>query len=98
MTGYLAVITAALIAGAGVYGAISRRNFAFVVISIELIFNAAVLLLVATGNASETVVAAIVFLAVSAAEVAVGFAIAVALARAFGASDTLKMTDTGGER
>lgn len=97
MIGNLLVVTAALMAGAGVYGLISRRNFAFVVISIELIFNAAVLLLVTTGSAPESVVAALVFLAVSAAEVAVGFAIAVALARTAGVSDTLKMTDTGGE-
>lgn len=87
-------------AGLGTYGLISRRNLAFVVLSLELVFNAAILMLVvlmpliATG--ADVVSWAILLLAVGAAEVAFGFALAVALTRIHRISDILKISELGG--
>lgn len=97
----LAVVAAAFMAAAGVYGLLSRRNLAFVVLSLELIFNAGILLLVLSlpfaANPADTISAALLLLAVGAAEIAFGFALAVVLARKYRTSDILTLTELEGE-
>ncbi len=100
MSGKIVLIAASMIAGLGVYGLLSRRNFAFFLLSLELLFNSAVLSLVGLvyiGYLSiEGILAAIFLLAVGAAELAVGFAIAVVLKKKYQMADTLKITTLRG--
>lgn len=97
----IAVLTASLMAGLGAYGLISRRNLAFVVLSLELIFNAAILMLVVfmplLASGADVVSWSILLLAIGAAEVAFGFAVAVALTRIHGISDILELSELGGK-
>lgn len=97
----LAVTTAAFMAALGTFGLISRRNLAFVVLSLELILNSAILLLVIFlpkfKVAANSVSAAILLLAIGASEVAFGFALAVTLARRHRVSDVLTLSELGGE-
>lgn len=100
MIGQIVLVTASIIAGLGVYGLLSRRNFAFFLLALELLFNSAVLSmigLVFIGYLSvDAVIAAMFLLAVGAAELAVGFAIAVVLKKKYQAADTLKITSLRG--
>ena len=80
------LIFAALLFVIGIYGAVVRRNIIGILISIELILNAANINLVAfsqtTSKAAETgQVFAIFVIAIAAAEAAVGLAIVLALFR-----------------
>lgn len=97
----IGVLTAAVLAGAGVYGMISRRNLAFIVLSIELIFNSGIMLFVLSipkfSNVVDAASLVVLLLAVGAAEVAVGFAVAVYAARHHRVSDVLKIAELGGQ-
>lgn len=97
----IAVLAAAVMASCGVYGLLTRRNVAFAVLSLELVFNAGILLLVVFlplfRPTSEVASWILILLAVGAAEIAFGFAIAVALARIYRISDTLNLSELGGK-
>ena len=79
------LIFAALLFAVGAMGAILRRNALIVLMSIELMLNAANLTLVAFGRVHQDVKShafAFIVIAVAAAEAAVGLAIVVGVFRA----------------
>ena len=86
-----ALIVAAVLFSLGVIGLIARRNILFVLMSIEIMFNAAGLAFIAGGarwgNADGQVMFVLI-LAVAAAEVAVGLAIVLQLYHRFNTLDT----------
>lgn len=100
MEAKIVLTMASLLAGLSVFGMLSRQNFVFFLISVELLFNAAILSLVGLvqlGHISpKGIVAAIFLLAVGAAELAVGFAIAVSIRRKFKAAELSKLTGLRG--
>jgi NADH-quinone oxidoreductase subunit K len=81
------VILAAALFAIGAYGVVARRNLLVVLMSIEIMFNAANLALVAMARVHTAAgghgahVFVLVVMAVAAAEVAVGLALALALFR-----------------
>ena len=78
------LLLAAVLFCIGIYGVLARRNAVLVLMSIELMLNAANLALVALGQRHGTIEGqALVFfvMCVAAAEVAVGLAIIVAIFR-----------------
>lgn len=97
----LSLASVSVLTVAGVYGLITRRNLAFVVLSIELILNAGILLFVLTApyfvNTANAISTVLILLAVGASEIAVGFAISVYIARHHKSSDVLKIGELGGK-
>ncbi len=92
MTGFL-LLSLALFA-IGALGVLVRRNLLIMLISIEVMLNAAILALVAFSRMHGTVdgrVAAIISIAVAAGEVAVGLAIVIAFVRLRGKPDSREM-------
>lgn len=92
---YYLLISAILFA-IGVYGLISKRSFIRLLISVEIIFNAANLNLVAfnTYNISSGLgghIFAMFAIAVAAAEAAVGLALSVTIFRSNGTIDVTKL-------
>lgn len=88
----------AIVLGIGLYGVITRRNAILVLISAELILNAAALNFVALNRylAPETVSGvtfAVFLVGVAAAEAAVGLAIIIRVYRVFGDIDLGTKTD-----
>jgi NADH-quinone oxidoreductase subunit K len=83
------VIVSALLFGLGAFGVISRRNAIAVLMSIELMLNAAALNFVAFWRYSERAseatgpVFALIIITVAAAEAAVGLAIILSVYRKF---------------
>jgi len=82
--GYL--IVSALLFGLGVFGFMARRNAILMLISIELMFNAVNLSLVAfnahlPADNNTGAVFALMIMAVAAAEVTVGLALVIAIIR-----------------
>ena len=82
----------AVLAGAGVYGVIARRNAVLVLIGVELLLNAANLLFVTVGAVSPDPlragqVLALFVITVAAAEIGVALAIVLALFRSRGRID-----------
>lgn len=82
--GYL--IVSALLFGIGAFGFMARRNAILMLISIELMFNAVNLSLVAFNaylpdGSSTGAVFALMIMAVAAAEVTVGLALVIAIIR-----------------
>ena len=82
--GYLLVST--MLFGIGVFGFMARRNAILMLISIELMFNAVNLSLVAfnaflPAEANTGAVFALMIMAVAAAEVTVGLALVIAIIR-----------------
>lgn len=77
------LFTSALLFALGVYGVLTRRTAILVFLSIELMLNAANLSLVgfARAHGLEGQVAALMVIAIAAAEVAVGLALIVAIFR-----------------
>lgn len=100
MSAIIALTSAGIIAGFAVYGILSRRNIAFFLLSIELLFNAGILSMIGLMSlgyiGKEAILAAVFFIAVGAAELAVGFAIAIALRRKFGISDITQISSLRG--
>ena len=87
LTGYLVV--AAFLFSCGLYGALARRNAIAVLMSIELMLNAANINLVAFWRYGATAVTdltgqvfAVMVIALAAAEAAVGLALIIAVYRA----------------
>jgi len=86
-----ALLLAAVLFTLGVTGLLTRRNVVFMLISIEVMLNAAGLAFVAAGarwGQSDGQVIFIFVLAMAAAEVAVGLALVLQLYHRFAAVDT----------
>ena len=82
----------AILAGAGVYGVIARRNAVLVLIGVELILNAANLLFVTVGAITDDPlrtghVLALFVITIAAAEIGVALAVVLALYRSRGSID-----------
>jgi NADH-quinone oxidoreductase subunit K len=74
----------------GLFGVLARRNLLFVILSVEIMINAAALAFVVAGarwQAADGQVMFLFALAVSAAEVAVGLALVLMLHRRTGSVD-----------
>jgi NADH-quinone oxidoreductase subunit K len=89
---------AALLAGIGVYGVLARRNAVLVLIGVELILNAANLLLVTAGSRPGAPFAAgpvltLFVITIAAAEVAVALSVVLVLFRTTGAIDLTAVPD-----
>jgi len=92
MSGYLA-LSLALFAIGGV-GVVVRRNLLIMLISVEVMLNAAILALVTFSRMHGTVdgrVMGIIAVAVAAGEVAVGLALVIAFVRLRGRPDAMEM-------
>ena len=89
---------AALLAGIGVYGVLARRNAVLVLIGVELILNAANLLLVTAGSRPGAPFAAgpvltLFVITIAAAEICVALAVVLVLFRTTGAIDLTAVPD-----
>ncbi|HRN74013.1 MAG TPA: NADH-quinone oxidoreductase subunit NuoK [Ginsengibacter sp.] len=85
------LILAALLFLTGLVGVITRRNILFMLMSIEIMFNAAGLAFVLAGahhGQADGQVMLIFILAMAAAEVAVGLALIIQMHRQFNTVDT----------
>lgn len=92
MTGFLALSLILFIIGA--LGVVLRRNILIMLISVEIMLNAAILALVAFSNMHGNVdgrVMGIISIAVAAGEVAVGLALLIAFVRLRGKPDSAEM-------
>ncbi len=83
---------AALLAGIGIYGVLARRNAVLVLIGVELILNAANLILVTVGSQPNAPFAAgpvltLFVITIAAAEVCVALAVILAMFRGLGHID-----------
>ena len=92
-------VLAAVLAGLGTYGVLARRNAVLVLIGVELVLNAATLLLVTAGAAGGDQWAAgnvltLFVITIAAAEVSVALAVVLAVFRLRGQVD---LTDPAGE-
>jgi NADH-quinone oxidoreductase subunit K len=83
--GEYALIVAATLLVIGLFGVIVRRNIVLVLMSIEIMLNAAALAFVAAGNShgSDGQVMFLLILTLAAAEVSVGLALVLQLYRRF---------------
>lgn len=89
---YLPVALAAILAGAGVYGVLARRNAVLVLIGVELILNAANLLLVTMGSRPGSPLAAgpvltLFVITIAAAEITIALAVVLVMFRTSGHID-----------
>ncbi|MEO7061605.1 MAG: NADH-quinone oxidoreductase subunit NuoK [Lapillicoccus sp.] len=96
---WLPMALAAVLAGAGAYGVLSRRNAVLVLIGVEFILNAANLLLVALGSRDRSPlqsgqVLALFVITIAAAEICVALAIVLAMFRLQGHIDLTEAADT----
>jgi NADH-quinone oxidoreductase subunit K len=88
----LPIVLVAVLAGAGVYGVVARRNAVLVLIGVELILSAANLLLVTMGSVLPDPmragqVLALFVITIAAAEVGVALAVVLAMFRMRGHID-----------
>lgn len=88
----LPAMLVAVLAGAGMYGVVARRNAVLMLVGVELILGAANLLLVTVGAAYGDAlrtgqVLALFVITVAAAEIGVALAVVLALFRARGQVD-----------
>lgn len=91
-------LLAAVLAGLGTYGVLARRNAVLVLIGIELVLNAANVLLVATSAAGDDRwvagnVLALFVITIAAAEVSVALAVVLAVFRLRGDIDLARSGD-----
>ena len=89
---YLPVALAAILAGAGVYGVLARRNAVLVLIGVELILNAANLLLLTMGSRPGSPLAAgpvltLFVITIAAAEITIALAVVLVMFRTSGHID-----------
>jgi NADH-quinone oxidoreductase subunit K len=89
---------AALLAGIGVYGVLARRNAVLVLIGVELILNAATLLLVTAGSRPGAPISAgpvltLFVITIAAAEICVALAVVLVLFRTTGTIDLTAVPD-----
>ncbi len=97
---WLPMLLAAALAGTGVYGILARRNAVLVLIGVELVLNAANVLLVALGAADSSPLQtgqslALFVITIAAAEICVALAIVLAMFRLTGHIDLT--TPAGGD-
>lgn len=95
-----ALVVASILFLIGVVGVIVRRNLLFVLMSMEVMLNAAGLAFVAAGALHGVADGQIFFLfilPVAAAEVAIGLALAVLLYQRFKTLDLWSIADAAGE-
>lgn len=93
---------AALLAGFGVYGVLARRNAVLVLIGVELVLNAANLLLVTAGTRGPGVFAAgpvltLFVITIAAAEITVALAIILVMFRRAGHIDLTAVPELSDE-
>lgn len=96
---YLPVALAAILAGAGVYGVLARRNAVLVLIGVELILNAANLVIVTMGSRPGSPLSAgpvltLFVITIAAAEVTVALAVVLAMFRRTGHIDLTQVPET----
>ncbi|MDQ2758238.1 MAG: NADH-quinone oxidoreductase subunit NuoK [Actinomycetota bacterium] len=96
---WLPMLLAAVLAGTGVYGILARRNAVLVLIGVELVLNAANLLLVALGAADSSPLQtgqtlALFVITIAAAEICVALAIVLAMFRLQGHIDLARAAST----
>ena len=89
---WLAMALTAVLAGAGTYGILARRNAVLVLIGVELVLNAANLVLVAVGAADDSSlqtgqVLTLFVITIAAAEICVALAVVLAMFRLNGHID-----------
>ena len=89
---WLPMVLAALLTGAGTYGVLARRNAVLVLIGVELILNAANLILVALGAVDTSPlqtgqVLTLFIITIAAAEICVALAVVLAMFRLQGHID-----------
>ena len=94
-------LLAAVLAGLGTYGVLARRNAVLVLIGIELVLNAANVLLVATSAAGGDRwvagnVLTLFVVTIAAAEVSVALAVILAVFRLRGDIDLSRATEQSG--
>ena len=98
MTLTAVLILAAALIGVGVYGALSQQSFVMIMMGLELMINGVLVAAVAmwaftSGGAPKGQVLTIVVMVIMAVEMAVGFALVIAVYRVRQA-DTSEGTDT----
>lgn len=86
MTLTIVLLAAAALIGIGLYGALSQQSFVMLMMGLELMLNGALLAIIGfwsqgLGGAPEGQLLAIIVMAVMAVEMAVGFALVVAVYR-----------------
>ena len=86
MTLVTVLIVAAALIGIGLYGALSQQSFVMLMMGLELMLNGAILAVMgfwsfSLGGSPEGQLLAIIVMAVMAVEMAVGFALVVAVYR-----------------
>ena len=89
------LILSGLLFAIGAFGVLSRRNIMIILLSIEIMLNAANLSFVAFSSARSDVggqVISLFVIAIAASEIAVGLAIAVLMFRAHQITDPNKMS------
>jgi NADH-quinone oxidoreductase subunit K len=101
---WLPMVLAAVLAGAGTYGVLARRNAVLVLIGVELILNAANVMLVALG-ARDTAPAAgslqtgqaltLFVITIAAAEICVALAVVLTMFRLQGHIDLTRVPELG---
>ena len=101
MTVTTLLLVAAALVGIGVYGALSQQSFVMLMMGLELILNGLILAAVAFwttagGFRPQGQLLAILVMAVMAVEMAVGFALVVAVYRARQADTTEALTTLKG--
>lgn len=92
------VMLAAVLAGLGIYGVLARRNAVLVLIGVELILNAANLLLVTAGTRQDSLFAAgsvitLFVITIAAAEISIALAVILVMFRRFGHIDLTAVPD-----
>ncbi len=95
-----ALLVAAVLFLIGAVGAVMRRNFLFVLMSLEIMLNSAGLAFVAGAALHRQADGQIFFLfilPVAAAEVAIGLALALLIHQKFGTLDLWAIADAAGE-
>lgn len=86
MTLTIVLLGAAALIGIGLYGALSQQSFVMLMMGLELMLNGALLAIIgfwsrSLGGAPEGQLLAIIIMAVMAVEMAMGFALVVAVYR-----------------
>ncbi len=99
---WLPMVLAAVLAGAGTYGVLARRNAVLVLIGVELILNAANVMLVALGakdtSPLQTGQSLTLFvITIAAAEICVALAVVLAMFRLQGHIDLTRIPELADE-
>ncbi len=101
MTFYICSVLGAILFILGIYGIITRKTLIGVLISAELIFNAANLNLITLGqfgfiSSRQAQVIVLFIIALATCETAVGLSLAIAIYRAFKKSDLTQISELKG--